>query len=298
MGQAPSAQPNGGTAAPSAIVSPKAPAASAGTTAALASAPSAASLDASKLTIVSSKKVDRQQLMQVGDSETIRSRQKGSSTAAPVVVAPPKDEKCRYCCVMFGGLMSTGLSVVLCGLHVGYGLFKSPTLNVPLTLVFKQVGWLALPPAFVGTTLHYFLVDSMWSHRKSSHGSAWFKAFALNTGIWCSLIAAGTLTWRRLMRRTTWGNRWYYKYPIPSTKLETRLLEQPDAFYMGMGWTYWALGVVSGQLGFAGVTLLVASQNKVHFMMSPIGPYAKACLPRWRREAIAQAAGFELPPTQ
>ena len=313
-----------------AAVSPNSSVSSSASVAApMQSLPPPTQLDAGKLTIVSSKKIDRKQLMQVGDSETLRNHlssgaPSSTSSRSPAAtdgktttttasqpadaargsvmlgakVPEVRNTKCRYCCMLFGGGMSTGLSVVLCGLHVGFGVFKNPHLNATLPQILKQVGWLALPSAMVGTTLHYFLAESMWSSRRSSYGVAWLKAIAINTSVWMACVTAGTLAWRHLVRRTAWGNRWYFLYPIPSSKIETRVIEQPGAYFSGMGWTYWCLGIFTGTLGYAGCVSAVVWQDKVHFMMSPVGPYARACVPRWRREAIASSAGFDLPPTQ
>ena len=253
-------------------------------------------IDPSKISIVSSVKVDKQKLLNVGDSDS--SKVSGDALVARRKAAGVKDEKCSLCCMAFGGMMSTFLGLVIATGKTIFFLHSDRRLqNYTTSSVIRHIGWISLPGILVGATLHFCLSEAMWSNRRNSWGQAWTKAFVMNTGAWTTCIAGGTFFWRKILRYSRWS-KYYYRYPPPSEKLELRKVENPDMFWSGMGWTYWALGLLIGQFGYCCCAALTVYQNRVHFMMSPVGPYATRCLPRWRREQIARGAQYELAPTQ
>lgn len=254
-------------------------------------------LDSSKISVVSAKKVDKQKLLATGDSDALKVAPAVAKQRV-VAVAGARETKCNGCCMLFGGMMSMGLSLVLCAMKTSYFLFTDRRIvNFTVGSVARHVAWIAMPGTLCGATLHMFLSEAMWSNRRNTWGMAWVKAVATNTLLWGGGIATGTFLWRRVLRSTRWS-RFYYRYPIPTEKLELRLIENPNLYFTGMGWTYWLLGTFMGQFGYACCAALCVYQNRVHFLMSPVGPYAKRCVPRWRREQIARGCNYELSPTQ
>jgi hypothetical protein len=246
--------------------------------------------DRSQLGIIKSRKVNSEQLKWVGQSE----QQQSGATPAP----PAVEKKCRWCCMLFGSGLSLFFSGMVAACFTLFICYRERH-RIPLDAqrILRQAAWMTVPSAAVGGSLHFFLADSMWSSRRNNFGTAWFKALSMNTICWVTAIGSGTFFWRYVLRHCgTWGNRAYYRYPVPSLNLETRLLEDPSQVFRGMGWTYWALGVMTGQLGYATSTAAITYNNKPYYMMSPQGPYSRSCTPRWRREALAKAAGMELPP--
>lgn len=253
--------------------------------------------DRSQLGIIKSKKVNREVLKWSGDSEVLHMKDEDEKQRI-LAEARKSDKKCRWCCMLFG----SGLSIMFSGMVAAcFTLFicYRERHRIPLDAqrVLRQAAWMTVPSAAVGGSLHFFLADAMWSPRRNNFGTAWFKALAMNTLVWVASIAGGTFFWRYALRHCgTWGNKMYYRYPVPSLNLETRLLEDPSQVFRGMGWSYWALGVMTGQLGYLTSSTAITYSNKPYYLMSPTGPYAKSCAPRWRREALAKAAGMELPP--
>jgi hypothetical protein len=270
-------------------------------------------LDASKISVISSTKVDKKQLVERGDSNTIRQQARDAEAAgagkdaapvtrkekyAAVAAGAPTavtEKRCNTCCMLFGGGVSTAMSVLMSSTYTAVFAYRDHhRLNISIQRMLRQVGWIALPASLVGTTLHLFVNEAMWSSRRNTYGIAWMKSIGMNTFCWTSAVVVCTLAWRRGLRLTKRGQRIFYKYPIPAERLETRLLENPDMFFTGMGWTYWMLGVFTGQMGFAATTTFCVWQNKIHYSMSPVGGYAAACTPWWRRAQIAKAANFDL----
>jgi hypothetical protein len=255
-----------------------------------------AGLDRSRISIVSSMKVDKEKLLNVGDSDSLDL--KGDAISKRKEILGVKDEKCSLCCMAFGGMMSTGLGLVLSSLKTGYFLFTDRRIsNYTASIVVKHILWITIPGICVGSTLHYFLAEAMWSNRRNTWGMAWAKATMMNTCTWGVAIGGGTFFWRKILRYSRWS-KYYYRYPPPAERLELRKIENPDIFWSGMGWTYWALGLLTGQLGYACIAGVMVYSNRIHFMMSPVGPYARRCAPRWRREQIARSANYVLAPTQ
>lgn len=255
---------------------------------------SSTGIDPGKISIVSAVKVDKKKLMLVGDE--LPSDKDRGHRGAVATRHHTREEKCNVCCMAWGALMSTALSIIVSSCNVSLCLIRDKRIEYTLTSAMRQIGWMAIPAALVGTTLHLFLSEAMWSQRRNSWGSAWAKAVIANTICWSALIGTSTAAWRLLLRRVRIGARLFNRYPIPTTRLEARIIVNPNDFWVGMGWTYWALGLIVGQVGFACCAAVAVWQSRVHFMMSPAGPYARYCVPRWRREAIARDANLVLPP--
>jgi hypothetical protein len=267
----------------------------------VAAAPSSsvvAPADRSQLGIIKSQKVNKEVLKWVGDSEVMKQGDDAKKQAS--AKAASQEKVCRSCCMLFGGVLSiffNGMVSMAHTLIIGYR--ERNRLPIDVQRLLKHAVWMTFPAACISSSLHIFLAEAMWSNRRNSFGAAWVKAVITNTIVWTALIGAGTLFWRRGLRTIggKWGNKLYYRYPIPNTNLETRLLEDPTQVWNGMSWSYWALGLMTGQLGYLAAAGAVSYNNRAYYFMSPTGPYAKACCPRWRREALAKAANMELPPT-
>lgn len=258
----------------------------------------AAPSDRSQLAVIKSQKVNREVLKWVGDSEVMKKGDEEKRAAS--TKAQSQEKICRPCCMVFGGCLSiffNGMVSMAHTLIIGYR--ERHRLPIDAHRLLKHSAWMTIPAACVSASLHIFLAEAMWSNRRNGFGAAWFKAVLANTACWFTVIGLATLFWRRGLRTLCgkWGSKMYYRYPIPTTNLETRLLEDPTQVWNGMGWTYWALGVMTGQFGYLATAGAVSYNNKAYYFMSPTGPYAKACCPRWRREALAKAANMELPPT-
>eukprot|EP00744_Colponema_vietnamica_P024725 GILI01036132.1.p1 GENE.GILI01036132.1~~GILI01036132.1.p1 ORF type:complete len:178 (-),score=10.92 GILI01036132.1:76-576(-) len=145
---------------------------------------------------------------------------------------------------------------------------------------------------FVATTLHYLMSEAMWSKNKNSWGTSWARAIGTNTVMWGAAIGTGTFAWRVAMPKLPAGKRLYYKYMCPADTLEIRQMRNPNAFFTGMNWVYFASGLVSGQVGFAAAATLGVYQNKTHFFMNPTGDYSKACMPAYRIEGMLRNVNF------
>lgn len=251
----------------------------------------AAELDPEQINVVKGAKVDKRTLIHHGDSEDQRRKVATLTEDERNTVVGQDATKCNVCCMACGALLTTTLSMGVCLTHVGIAAFKDQhRVNLTVAAFFRQVGWMVLPPALVGTTLHYFVSEAMWSKKRSTYGTAWAKALGMNTVVWASMIGGGTLFWQRGLKMTKWGQKIFYKYPAATQNLDLRLVENPKAFWTGMTWTYWALGLFTGQLGYGACVGVVVFQNRVHLLMSPVGQYAMACTPWWRREHIASQA--------
>lgn len=197
-----------------------------------------------------------------------------------------KDEPCRLCCMSQGFLIAFFTCFAVASLAVGTIVYKESRVYYTFHGVLRQIGWLCIPGTLCGTTLHFFLVESMWSGKRSTWGQGWTKAFAANTAVWGAAIGAGTLFWRKGLRLTAFGRELHRRYPVPTTPLEHRVMRSEKEFFSGMGWSYWILGVVAGQMGFASSVSFCTFNDRAHYLMAPHGGYAARCLPKWRRDAL------------
>lgn len=241
------------------------------------------SLDKSRISIVSSTKVDGNKLSSVGD------------TADSLVPAShrqqTKEEKCcPVCCVLYGSIISTFAVFCIAASGTAVSIFAESRVNYTVNGVMRQIGWIGFPGMLVGASLHYFLAEAMWSGKHNSWGQAWTKAIIVNAGLWSAAIGLGTLGWRKGLPQTAAGRRLYHRYPIPAEPLESRLLRSSREFFAGMGATYWLSGVVSGHLGFVTCVTFCVSTDRPYLMMAPHGGYARRCMPPWRRQQLEKMA--------
>ncbi|CBH14736.1 uncharacterized protein TEOVI_000008800 [Trypanosoma equiperdum] len=243
-------------------------------------------LDATKISIISVKKANPKLLAEVGDE----------ANELPVTVKEKRahEKRCNFCCMSIGLLFSAFMVVMVASIGTGMAVYTEKRARYTVNGVMRQVGWISLPGLLVGTTLHYFLSEAMWSGRRNSWGQAWMKAFATNTAIWSVAIGTGTLLWRKGLLINAAGRRLYYRYPIPSDPLEYRLVRSEAQFFTGMGWSYWLSGVVSGQVGLVSCVGFCVWNDRPYFMMNPHGGYARRCMPNWRREQLARQANVSL----
>jgi hypothetical protein len=249
------------------------------------------------INVISAQKTNTRDLLYTGDSFELRKTRAEAieSGEATTVYAEDPKKQCHLCCMVAGSVVCTGLSLGLSVMHsIVFCYREQHRVKITAAKFCRHAAWLMLPPALVGTTMHYFLCDAFWSKRRNTYGMAWVKAITMNTAMWSTGIGLGTLFWRKGLKLTKAGTRIYYKYPTATEGLELRLVENPNAIFTGMTWTYWAIGVLMGQAGYLCCAAAVVMQNRVHVMMSPVGQYAQACAPWWRREAIAAGAGLTL----
>lgn len=243
-------------------------------------------LDKEKISVISSVKADPAKL--VNSSDVV--------ARLPEVAAElnQKEKKCRLCCVAYGSIISSVAVFCVCGAATAVAIITEKRVNYSINGAMRQVGWQAIPGMMVGTTLHFFLTDAMWSGKRNSWGQAWMKAMIVNTIMWSSWIGASTLFWRKCLPLTSSGRRLFYRYPIPTEQLEVRVLRSGREFFSGMGWSYWLSGVASGHLSLLPCVAFCVWNDRPYLMMAPYGGYASRCLPPWRRDQLAKLANFSL----
>lgn len=237
-------------------------------------------LNPDKISVISSVKADAKKLVSSSDS-----------IALPAVeVRKQSEKKCRLCCIAYGSLVSSLAVFFVSGAAASVAILSEKRVNYTLNGAMRQVGWLSIPGVLVGSTLHFFLADAMWSGKRNSWGQAWIKAMVVNAVLWSSAIGMGTLFWRRCLPLCSSGRRLFHRYPIPTEQLEVRLLRSGRSFFLGMGWSYWLSGVASGHLSLLPVVAFCIWNDRPYLMMAPYGGYATRCLPPWRRDLLAQLA--------
>lgn len=262
------------------------------------------SIDPSTISVVKPRKITKEELA-FGSTMEKFEKEKAAAAAPPQAVDPsvPKldprfqdvganNPKCNLCCMAFGSVLAATSCLMVSAIGVGMFILFEKRVNYTFNGVFRHIGWLTIPGTLVGTTLHYWLPESMYSGKKSSWGTCWAKAFAANTVSWTLAIGCGTLFWRKGLRAVggDWGKKMYHRYPIPTDPLESRLIRDGVPFFGSMGWSYWACGLASGQFGFASAVGFALWNDRAHYLMNPAGYYAARCLPKWRREQIAKRA--------
>nr|CCC93145.1 unnamed protein product [Trypanosoma congolense IL3000] len=248
-----------------------------------------ADLDATKISIISARKADPKRLVEIGDQ--------AEELPESVKQKHNVEKRCNVCCMSIGILFSAVMVVIVSTMGTGMSVYAEKRVHHTVNGVMRQVGWISVPGILVGTSLHYFLSEAMWSNRRNTWGQAWMKAFATNTVMWLAAIGAGTLLWRKGLLLTTAGRRLYYRYPIPLEPLESRLVRSEAAFFTGMGWSYWLSGLLSGQIGLMSCVVFCVWNDRPYFMMNPHGGYAQRCMPYWRREQLARQANVTLSET-
>lgn len=244
------------------------------------------SLDTSKISVISAKRVDPHKLSAIGDS--------AGAVELPKV-AQAAERKCNLCCVAYGSLLDAVMVFFLTGALTGIHIFAEKRVNYSLNGVMRQIAWLAFPGVVTGMTMHYFLSEAMWSGKRNSWGQAWTKAMAINTMLWCGGVGAGTLLWRKALPLTAAGRRLYHRHPVSTEPLEARVLRSSRDFFGGMGWTYWLSGVASGHMGLLTVVSFCVYNDRPYLMMAPDGAYSRNCMPLWRRDQLAHMANVPLP---
>ena len=216
------------------------------------------------------------------------------------MVSASQDKQCSLCCISHGVIYGSiaafcvNLAAVLCSLK------RERRRNYTMPQVARQLMWMSIPGTLCSASLHLFLVGTMWSERRNTWGGAWFKALAMNTSLWVCAIAIGTISWRSLLPKFVAGRRIHHRFPVPFDPLEFRQMRPNttnEFFFSSMGFTYWGLGLVTGEIGFATTVSLMLYQDRPHYFMTPTGSYGVACMPLWRRHAVARGAGMPLPPT-
>ncbi|KAG5492682.1 hypothetical protein JKF63_01261 [Porcisia hertigi] len=240
-------------------------------------------LDKSRISILSSTKVDGDRLSSVGDT-------RDALIPANRREQLKKEKCCSLCCVAYGTLVSSAAVFCIAASATAVSIFAESRINYTVNGAMRQTAWIAFPGVLVGATLHYFMAEAMWSSKKNSWGQAWTKAIVANAGLWTAGIGLGTLGWRKGLTLTAAGRRLYHRYPIPSEPLEARVLRSSRDFFIGMGTTYWLSGVASGHLGFVTCVSFCVSADRPYFMMAPHGGYANRCMPPWRRQQLQSMA--------
>jgi hypothetical protein len=241
------------------------------------------SLDKSRISIVSSTKVDGDKLSSVGDT--------ADSLIPTSHRQQLKEEKCcPICCVLYGSIISTFAVFCIAASGTAVTIFAESRINYTINGAMRQIGWIGLPGMLVGATLHYFLAEAMWSGKNNSWGQAWTKAIIVNAGLWSAAVGVSTLGWRKVLPQSAAGRRLYHRYPIPSEPLEARVLRSSREFFTGMGATYWLSGVASGHLGFVTCVAFCVSTDRPYLMMAPHGGYSRRCMPPWRRQQLERMA--------
>lgn len=258
-------------------------------------------IDPSTISVVKPRKITKEELVFGSTMEKFEKQKADAAKPAPAEPEAPRldpryqdvglnNPKCNLCCMTFGAIIAATSCLMVSGIGVGMFILFEKRINYTYNGVFRHIGWLTIPGAVAGTTLHYWLPEAMWSGKKSTWGWCWAKAFAANTVSWCLLIGASTLFWRKGLRVVggDWGKKLYHRYPIPTDPLESRLIREGMPFFGSMGWTYWLSGLASGQFGFASAVAFCLWNDRPHYLMNPAGYYAGRCLPKWRREQIAK----------
>lgn len=239
-------------------------------------------IDKGKLSILCSVKADHDKLLVAGDV---------ASTISPTATKIKQEEKkCRFCCMAYGLLVSSVAVFFVTGAATAVAILTEKRVNYTLNGAMRQVGWLAIPGIITGTTMHFFLTEAMWSGKKNSWGQAWTKTMAVNAILWSGIIGGSTLFWRKGLPLTAAGRRVFYRYPIPTEQLETRVLRSSHEFCTGMGWSYWMSGVASGHLSLLPCVAFCVWNDRPYLMMAPYGGYSSRCLPPWRRDHLANLA--------
>lgn len=241
-------------------------------------------LDKEKISIISSVKADPGKLLASSDttSQLPKAAQRVKNT----------EKKCRWCCMAYGSLVSSVAVFFVCGAATAVAILSEKRVNYTINGAMRQIGWQAIPGIIVGTTMHFFLTEAMWSGKRNTWGQAWVKAMTVNTMLWSAGIGVGTLFWRKALPLTSAGRRMYYRYPIPTEQLEVRLLRSSKEFFTGMGWSYWLSGVASGHLSLLPCVAFCVWNDRPYLMMAPYGGYSSRCLPAWRRDHLAQLANI------
>ncbi|EKF31654.1 hypothetical protein MOQ_004507 [Trypanosoma cruzi marinkellei] len=243
-------------------------------------------LDTTKISIIAGKKADPRLLAEVGiHSDEVPEAVKKKNA---------QEKRCNLCCMSYGFLLSSAMVLMVSCIGTAACIFTEKRVNYTLNGTMRQVAWIAIPGILAGTTLHYFLSEAMWSSKRNTWGQAWMKAISFNSLTWCTAIGVGTLFWRKGLLMSSAGRRLYYRYPIPTVPLDSRVLRSDVEFFTGMGWTYWLSGVVSGQVGYLSCVGFCLWNDRPYFMMNPHGGYAVRCMPYWRREAFAKQANVRL----
>lgn len=261
-------------------------------------------MDSSKIQIVSAKKISGEELV-VGKEGVAANKVKAIAVKEEELDEATIEErkqyirdlyktqsKCSVCCAVQGAAVAMPMSFILSCITTGCYIFWEKKINYTINSAMKQVVWLALPGMFVASTLHYFMSEAMWSKNKNSWGTSWARAISTNTIMWATAIGASTFAWRVVLPKFPAGKRLYYRNMCPADTLEIRQMRNPDAFFKGMNWVYFASGLLSGQVGFSAAAALGVYQNKTHFFMSPTGSYSKACMPAYRIEAMLRNVNF------
>eukprot|EP00796_Vickermania_ingenoplastis_P005310 gene5310-3812_t len=173
-------------------------------------------LDKGKISVVSSVKADPEKLLHSSDT----------SAQLPALAKTQKraEQKCRLCCMAYGSLVSSIAVFFVCGAATAVAILSEKRVNYTINGAMRQVGWQAIPGIMVGTTMHFFLSEAMWSGKRNSWGQAWVKTMVVNAALWTTAIGMGTFFWRKFLPFTSAGRRLYYRYPIPTEQLEVRLL--------------------------------------------------------------------------
>jgi hypothetical protein len=238
-------------------------------------------LDPSKISIISAKKVDTDKLINFGDRIADKSINKESK----------KEKKCSLCCALAGVLISSCIVPALCLAQTRVAVIYHSNIKYTTQGLLRHAGWLSLPSIAVAGTLHFMLSENMWSHKRHSFGQAWFRAVMLNVLMWSSAVGVSTFFWRKVLPNIMKLRPYYFKYPIPSVPVDVRLVEDGGRFWTGMGASYFLIGLLHGQMGFAACVWLCVSYNRIYMFMSPHGKYARACLPMAQRELVEGSVG-------
>ena len=281
-------------------------------------------VDKGEISIISSKKIDPVKLVRDGDSEKSDTPEAlaranlvkkklnvpdedpnaivpvapvvtdGNPVDVPLVFRPfmpaKNTEKCTLCCMAFGAMLAAPACLIISIAHTSVSVFIEKKVSYTVNSIFRQIGWMAAPGVLVSCTFHWHLNEAMYSGRRNSWGVAWWKAIVANTLMWTTGAAIGTAAWRLAFPKFAWGKRMCKRYPIPLHPLETRLIITPNQYIQGMGATYWLLATVVGNTGLGVIGALAWYNDRVHYVMSPSGPYGRACAPFALRKDIARDA--------
>ena len=273
-------------------------------------------IDSSKISVISSKKVEVMDLIDKNSfaADTNRKAASASTEAAEAAAGANQGyfammwsklggpfaafedkRKCNACCCIAGMAISFPMTMCLSGIVTFGCIFVEKRISYTLNSAMKQIVWISLPGVACGGTLHYFVSEAMWSRSKNTWGTAWAKAVAMNSIMWAMIIGMGTLCWRKLLPRTRVGKRIFHSYNCPTDSIEVRQMRNKDAFFTSMDMLYFLSGIGSGQAGYIGAASMAVQQDKMHFLMNPEGGYGRACLPQWRLDLIAKKANFSTP---
>ena len=240
--------------------------------------------DSSKISVISAKKVNPDKLIQFGDR--VQESEKAKEASA---------SKCSVCCAL-AGMMISGICIpILTVAQTRMAIIYHSNIKYTTQGILRHAGWLSMPGIVIAGSMHFLLSETMWSQKRHSFGQAWARAAAINSLIWCSGIGISTLVWRKVLPNVMRLRPYYFRYPIPSVPVDVRLIGDPSQFWTGMGATYFLLGLFYGQMGFLTCVGFCTSYSRLHFIMSPHGMYARACLPMSKREYIERAATVTSP---